>query len=909
MSRKMRVLSIIMVLTMLATLAPWSSIKSSAAFTGALQFDANGKFTVMQVADIQTNTSVPARVVAAISNNINRYHPDLVVFTGDNIYEGISSVSNFQTAVNSFLSPLISTNTKFAVTFGNHDSDGSGGSLLSQYTYYGTKGGSLFIDQDVPALTGDASGVIPIYANGQTSGTPAFDVYVMDSGHSPSSGSYDGCYTNQVDYYIQRSQTYPDVPSLWFQHVIVPDINTRCMSTTNNGTGVSKGGLYIDNARINYTRSSSTSMADIYKEATCPPNTSVYESAAHRSSAAYGSKTLYEAWRDNGNLKGAYFGHDHLNEFTCTTSDGIDLGYGESTTLYKTLGIVNYNDGNPGVSIYELDISGTYTNEYSAETEIAKAMVSFDSNGGIGTMRNQLVAKSSSATLAVNSFTKTGYAFSGWNTAANGTGTSYVNGASINIGTTDITLYAKWMIVNQDQAAPTGLSGVAPTYYNDATGSITGTTSTMQWSTTSGGTYTTCGTSVNGLTPGTYFVRKTAYVGYNASPDTAVTVPVGLNRPQIAPTDLTGVTPTYYNDATGSITGTTTAMQWSTASGGTYTTCGTSVSNLTPGTYYVRYTSYAGYNASPDTSVAVPVGPNRPQSAPSDLFGVAPTYYGDSDGSITGTTTDMEWSMTSGGTYTAVTGTSVTGLAAGTYYVRYAATAGYDEGTYASVVVEDGPVHKVTITFNANGGTGSTGPVLMTVGDALSAPIVAWEGYIFTGWLPEVPEECPSADTLYVAQWKPPVTFETAAGSTTVIDGDLNFIYGLKPGITQTEFESSYIITPSSAKLVYTYVNGNFGTGTKVELVDKITNEIAQTYQIIIFGDYNGDGSIDSNDEGLIIDTVNYRYTALGTEQESAFFMAGDVYRDGVIDENDACIVLNSLNGFSPINQSPDTAP
>jgi type IV pilus modification protein PilV len=52
-------------------------------------------------------------------------------------------------------------------------------------------------------------------------------------------------------------------------------------------------------------------------------------------------------------------------------------------------------------------------------------------------------ADSSATTLAAGTLTKTGYSFAGWNTAANGLGTSYAAGASITIsGIT--TLYAQW---------------------------------------------------------------------------------------------------------------------------------------------------------------------------------------------------------------------------------------------------------------------------------------------------------------------------------------------------------------------------------------------------------------------------------------------------------------------------------
>ncbi|MBL8062553.1 MAG: InlB B-repeat-containing protein, partial [Anaerolineales bacterium] len=69
--------------------------------------------------------------------------------------------------------------------------------------------------------------------------------------------------------------------------------------------------------------------------------------------------------------------------------------------------------------------------------------VTFNANGGYGTLNDQTA--SSVTALNTNTFTRPGYAFSGWNTAANGSGTAYADGASYDF-TTDITLYAQWTL-------------------------------------------------------------------------------------------------------------------------------------------------------------------------------------------------------------------------------------------------------------------------------------------------------------------------------------------------------------------------------------------------------------------------------------------------------------------------------
>lgn len=87
------------------------------------------------------------------------------------------------------------------------------------------------------------------------------------------------------------------------------------------------------------------------------------------------------------------------------------------------------------------------------------------------------------------------------------------------------------------------------------------------------------------------------------------------------------------------------------------------------------------------------------RNAPEGLKGVAPTTDGGSDGKITGTTADMEYS-----TDTAFTSpipcadTETTGLAEGTYYVRYKATTMLEPSHYATVKVMN---NTVTVTDGA----------------------------------------------------------------------------------------------------------------------------------------------------------------------------------------------------------------
>jgi uncharacterized repeat protein (TIGR02543 family) len=73
-----------------------------------------------------------------------------------------------------------------------------------------------------------------------------------------------------------------------------------------------------------------------------------------------------------------------------------------------------------------------------------KYTVTYDSNGGSGSIAADTVYYGSSYTTKSNSFERTGYTFNGWNTKSDGKGTSYSAGGSISNISANITLYAQW---------------------------------------------------------------------------------------------------------------------------------------------------------------------------------------------------------------------------------------------------------------------------------------------------------------------------------------------------------------------------------------------------------------------------------------------------------------------------------
>ena len=80
------------------------------------------------------------------------------------------------------------------------------------------------------------------------------------------------------------------------------------------------------------------------------------------------------------------------------------------------------------------------------ETEPVNCTLSYNANGGSGSMSSQTVTEGQTAKLKTNTFTRPKYTFSGWNTKADGNGTSYTDNASLTL-TEDTTLYAQWSLV------------------------------------------------------------------------------------------------------------------------------------------------------------------------------------------------------------------------------------------------------------------------------------------------------------------------------------------------------------------------------------------------------------------------------------------------------------------------------
>jgi uncharacterized repeat protein (TIGR02543 family) len=148
--------------------------------------------------------------------------------------------------------------------------------------------------------------------------------------------------------------------------------------------------------------------------------------------------------------------------------------------------------------------------------------ITFDANGGSGSMTAQTIATDASANLTANAFTRAGYTFAGWATTAGGS-VAYANGASYTMGAADLTLYATWTANTNSVTfdANGGSGSMSPqSVATDASANLTANAFTRTgytfdgWATTAGGSvaYADQASYTMGSTNATLYAKWTANI-------------------------------------------------------------------------------------------------------------------------------------------------------------------------------------------------------------------------------------------------------------------------------------------------------------------------------------------------------------------------------------------------------------
>ncbi len=160
---------------------------------------------------------------------------------------------------------------------------------------------------------------------------------------------------------------------------------------------------------------------------------------------AWGSGYHGQLGNDNSSAQSTPVAVRQIGTITGITFDGIP------GTHLKNNGDGTWSVVSPAHGAGKVDVVVSWTFAGVEQTPITYAdgfnyfapnhTVTFEPNNGEGTMAAQVT--NTPTALTANTFTRAGHVFAGWNTAADGTGTSYADQAEYSFAE-NVTLYAQW---------------------------------------------------------------------------------------------------------------------------------------------------------------------------------------------------------------------------------------------------------------------------------------------------------------------------------------------------------------------------------------------------------------------------------------------------------------------------------
>ncbi len=303
-----------------------------------LQVHEDGSFKICMFNDLQDKRNPNKNTIAMVEAILDSEQPDLVVIAGDSISDTYvtASADDVEATIKALMKPIADRNIPYLFTFGNHDHDAADAlSLEGQIAAYKSYASCIIPDEvcdpgtyNVPVLNSDGTGY-------------AFNVYMMDTGNKNEEvGGYRGVTPEQVEWYKAKSDELKAanggevVPSMVFQHIPVKEIY-QFMEETDD----------LQNAYFSFDDFKWYRLVD---DKLIGENNYCYEAPCSEKQTV--TTGQYEAWLEKGDIIGAYFGHDHINNFVGITDEGIQMGYNAGSG-FATYG----NGGNRSARIFVLN--------------------------------------------------------------------------------------------------------------------------------------------------------------------------------------------------------------------------------------------------------------------------------------------------------------------------------------------------------------------------------------------------------------------------------------------------------------------------------------------------------------------------------------------------------------------------
>lgn len=307
-----------------------------------LKFKEDGTFKILHLTDIHKvdpqmdndfDRSIPENktknTLNTIKECIERTNPDLIVFGGDNIGGNWDEITEYFAlkSINDILDIVRPTNIPLAIVFGNHDAQNeyrfpmmSREAQMSIYMTYDNFRG-CFNEADV---FGCGNYHLPIYdSKGEEI---KWNIWCMDSNDYPryddykiKREGYDRVHDDQIEWYentvkAEKEKYGRTIPAILFQHMPVNqelDFMEECEEKDSD----------YDAGKRFFHAKAGTIKEGLLRETPCPP---------------MDDRSQFEAWVRCGDIKAAFFGHDHTNTFKLEL-DGIAL-YQTICAGYETYG-------------------------------------------------------------------------------------------------------------------------------------------------------------------------------------------------------------------------------------------------------------------------------------------------------------------------------------------------------------------------------------------------------------------------------------------------------------------------------------------------------------------------------------------------------------------------------------------
>lgn len=330
MNRTKKIIAVL--LSVLMTMSFASLFAFAAEEEKTLQFGDDGKFTILQFADIQDGYPLMTITKKLLQDTVKKVQPDLIVLTGDNISGGSTTTKVItRAAINEYMSIFEKAGIPTAAVFGNHDDESALADKNFQMSVYESY--DCFVGyNEGDSIPGVGTYNLPIMSSDGSK--IAFNIWMTDSGTYNTENDLGGyaCTTKeQIEWYIEKSNELKalnggkPVPSINFQHIIVPEIYDA-LAVCEEGTpeSIQHGNKFL---------TLPDGVEGHLHENPCPPN---YNNGQ------------FAAFLQQGDVLATVSGHDHVNTFVVPYK-GIDI------VNTPGVGFSSYNDETVGSRVFVID--------------------------------------------------------------------------------------------------------------------------------------------------------------------------------------------------------------------------------------------------------------------------------------------------------------------------------------------------------------------------------------------------------------------------------------------------------------------------------------------------------------------------------------------------------------------------